>query len=66
MDATTPDDDLTPWAVRLDEPQPDARGPHAAAPTAPGPDRRAAAPLDLRTLDAPPLGFHPRLRRSGG
>lgn len=59
MDATTPDDDLTPWAVRLDEPAADPQGPHQSA--------QAAAPprLTLLSREVPAQGFQPRLRLGG-
>lgn len=61
MDATTPDDELTTWAVRLDEPAGGPKGPHLPAPPAdPEPPR-----LRLLSREVPAKGFQPRLRLGG-
>ena len=58
MDADTRDDELTTWAVRLDEPTPVPTGPHVTDPPADAEPLRLA----LWSRDVPAKDFQPRLR----
>ena len=60
MDVETPDDDLTAWAIPLDEPAPpptNAVPVSVSAPEVPDPPR-----LSLFSRDVPGRDFQPRLR----